>query len=145
MQRAGRGGPCGLLQPAPLPQNADAIQLSIDLFRRLDLCYPEEKLVGNSISWWRVVEIVGLAAVPFAFPFFRSLADRGYAFSKPAGILLFTYMVWLGGSLHLFAARVPALLVLFSCLGEPVFSSPSVTAYRVSEGGAMSSCPVATH
>jgi YYY domain-containing protein len=68
--------------------------------------------VGNLISWWLVVEIVGLAAVPFTFLFFRSLADRGYAFSKPAGILLFTYVVWLGGSLHLFPARVPVLLGL---------------------------------
>jgi YYY domain-containing protein len=32
----------------------------------------------------------------------------------------------------------------FRCLGEPVFSSPSVTVYRVSEGGAISSCPIAT-
>ena len=68
--------------------------------------------MGNLISWWLVAEIVGLAAVPFTFLFFRSLADRGYAFSKPAGILLFTYVVWLGGSLHLFPARVPVLLVL---------------------------------
>jgi YYY domain-containing protein len=68
--------------------------------------------VGNLISWWLVVEIIGLAAVPFTFLFFRSLADRGYAFSKPIGILLFTYVVWLGGSLHVFPARVPVLLLL---------------------------------
>lgn len=68
--------------------------------------------MGNLISWWLVVEVIGLAAVPFTFLFFRSLADRGYAFSKPAGILLFTYVVWLGGSLHLFPAKVPVLLVL---------------------------------
>jgi YYY domain-containing protein len=68
--------------------------------------------VGNLISWWLVVEIIGLAAVPFTFLFFRSLADRGYAFSKPVGILLFTYVVWLGGSLHVFPARAPILLLL---------------------------------
>jgi len=33
----------------------------------------------------------------------------------------------------------------FSCLGEAVLSSPSVTVYRVSKGGAISRCPIATH
>lgn len=45
--------------------------------------------------WWLIVEILGLMALPLAFRLFRALPDRGYALSKPLGILLSTYLFWI--------------------------------------------------
>lgn len=50
------------------------------------------------IIWWIAVEILGLAALPLAWRLFRNLPDRGYALSKPLGILLTSYLFWLAVS-----------------------------------------------
>ena len=47
------------------------------------------------LSWWLLVELIGLAVLPIAFRFFRNLPDRGYAFIKPLGLLLIAYPFWL--------------------------------------------------
>ncbi|MBI5305401.1 MAG: hypothetical protein HY868_24945 [Chloroflexi bacterium] len=47
------------------------------------------------LSWWLLVELIGLAVLPVAFRFFRNLPDRGYAFIKPLGLLLIAYPFWL--------------------------------------------------
>jgi len=47
------------------------------------------------LTWWLLLEILGLAALPVAFRLFRSLPDRGYAFAKPLGLLLTSYTLWL--------------------------------------------------
>jgi YYY domain-containing protein len=49
-------------------------------------------------TWWMVVEILGLAALPLTYWLFKNLPDRGYAFAKPLGILLTSYVLWIGGS-----------------------------------------------
>ena len=48
------------------------------------------------LSWWLLIEILGLAALPIAFRALRWLPDRGYAFSKAIGLLIASYLVWLG-------------------------------------------------
>jgi YYY domain-containing protein len=53
------------------------------------------------IVWWLWLQVMGLAALPLAYRFFRHLPDRGYAFARPLGLLLATYVLWLGGSLGL--------------------------------------------
>jgi len=45
--------------------------------------------------WWLIVEILGLMALPLAFRLFQALPDRGYALSKPLGILLSSYLFWI--------------------------------------------------
>jgi len=47
------------------------------------------------LTWWLLLEILGLAALPVAFRLFRSLPDRGYAFARPLGLLLTSYTLWL--------------------------------------------------
>jgi len=49
--------------------------------------------------WWLWMEVIGLAAWPLAYRFFRRLPDRGYCFARPLGLLLTSYVLWLGGSL----------------------------------------------
>ena len=40
------------------------------------------------IVWWLWMQVLGLAALPLAFRFFRRFPDRGYAFARPLGLLL---------------------------------------------------------
>jgi len=48
-----------------------------------------------TLIWWLMAEILGLMALPLAFRLFRALPDRGYALSKPLGILLSSYLFWI--------------------------------------------------
>ncbi len=50
------------------------------------------------LVWWLIIQAVGLAALPVTLRLFRWLPERGYAFSKPVGLLLSTYLLWLGAS-----------------------------------------------
>jgi len=47
-------------------------------------------------SWWIILQLFGLAALPLAYRLFRWLPDRGYIFSKALGLLLVSYVLWLG-------------------------------------------------
>ena len=63
------------------------------------------------IVWWLWMQILGLAALPLTYRFFRRLPDRGYAFARPLGLLLTSYVLWLGGSLGLLRISVGGALV----------------------------------
>ncbi len=52
----------------------------------------------QTYAWWFAVLVVGLAAFPLTFAFFRFLPDRGYAFTKPLGLALATYLLWIGAT-----------------------------------------------
>jgi len=52
--------------------------------------------VDDVLRWWLAAELIGLAALPYAFRFLAFLPDRGVAFAKPLGLLLVAYAVWLG-------------------------------------------------
>lgn len=49
------------------------------------------------ISWWLILQVLGLAAWPVAWRLFASLPDRGAAFARPLGLLLVGYCLWVGG------------------------------------------------
>lgn len=69
--------------------------------------------MADSVIWWLALEAVGLAAFPVAFLLFRWLPDRGYATSKVLGMLLLSYALWIGGTVHVLPfhrATVAALL-----------------------------------
>ncbi|MGQ9586270.1 MAG: DUF2298 domain-containing protein [Anaerolineae bacterium] len=51
------------------------------------------------LTWWIWMQIIGLAALPLAWYLFRRLPDRGHAFARPLGLLILTYVLWMGGSL----------------------------------------------
>jgi len=53
------------------------------------------------LSWWCLIQLIGLAAWPLAFRLLRFLPDRGYTAAKPLGLLLTSYVLWLLGSLGL--------------------------------------------
>ncbi len=66
------------------------------------------------LIWWLWMEVIGLAALPLAYRFFRRLPDRGYAFARPLGLLLTSYVLWIGGSFGLLRNSVGG--ALFSLL-----------------------------
>ncbi len=51
------------------------------------------------LSWWLLIQLLGLVALPLAYRLFRWLPGRGYTFAKPLGLLLTSYLLWLGASL----------------------------------------------
>jgi YYY domain-containing protein len=44
---------------------------------------------------WALIEIMGLIALPLTVTVFHNLPDRGWAFSKTMGVVVFTFCVWL--------------------------------------------------
>jgi YYY domain-containing protein len=55
----------------------------------------------QALSWWFAVQLVGLIVFPLAYGFFHRLPDRGWAFSKPFGILFLVYLFWILNSAHI--------------------------------------------
>ena len=54
-----------------------------------------------ALRFYVLIEVLGLAATPLAAVVFARLPGRGVAFAKPLGLLLATWLVWVGGSLRL--------------------------------------------
>ena len=54
-----------------------------------------------ALRFFVLIEVLGLAATPLAAVVFARLPGRGVAFAKPLGLLLATWLVWVGGSLRL--------------------------------------------
>jgi YYY domain-containing protein len=77
------------------------------------------------IVWWLWMGVIGLAALPLCYRFFRRLPGRGYAFARPLGLLLTSYVLWMGASLGLLRNTLGG--VLFSLL---VIVAISVLAYQ---------------
>jgi uncharacterized membrane protein len=59
--------------------------------------------VIDAVSWWLAAALIGVAALPYSYRFFRFLPDRGIAFARPLGLLLVGYVLWLGA----FAGALP--------------------------------------
>ncbi|HRI57885.1 MAG TPA: hypothetical protein PK170_12415, partial [Anaerolineae bacterium] len=62
------------------------------------------------LRFWLVIQVFALAALPLAWRLFGALPSRGYALAKPLGLLLVTYVLWMGGSLGLLRNSVGGVL-----------------------------------
>jgi YYY domain-containing protein len=62
------------------------------------------------LRFWLVIQLFALAALPLAWRLFGALPSRGYALAKPLGLLLVTYVLWMGGSLGLLRNSVGGVL-----------------------------------
>jgi YYY domain-containing protein len=72
------------------------------------------------IRWYVVVQLLGLAALPYVARFFGNLPDRGYAFARPLGLLIVGVVLWFGAIFGLWAntgAMVAVLLVAMAAVG----------------------------
>lgn len=69
------------------------------------------------LFFWLSIEAMGLAAFPVAFVFFGKLPDRGYAFSKPLGLLMVSFALWVGATLGVLQNDRGSVLLLLLALG----------------------------
>ena len=53
------------------------------------------------LVWLLAIEVVFLAALPLAVRLMRWLPDRGVVFAKPLGLLVVSWLVWMGASVGL--------------------------------------------
>ena len=92
------------------------------------------------LLWWLIIQLLGWAALPIAYRLLHWLPDRGYTSSKAIGLLLTTYLLWLGATLGLLPNTIGgallALLLLTLCSTylllrpqRPLPPSPLPTAY----------------
>jgi YYY domain-containing protein len=51
--------------------------------------------MSEAIRWWLVLQLVALPLLPLCLAMFPGLRERGYALSKPFGLLLLGYTFWL--------------------------------------------------
>ncbi len=69
------------------------------------------------LSWWLIMEILGLLALPLVLHLFRHLPERGYAFARPVGLLLVGYLLWIGASVGLLSNTRSAILFAMLVVG----------------------------
>ena len=72
------------------------------------------------LTWWLIMEILGLAALPLTYRLFKNLPDRGYAFAKSLGLLLTSYVLWIGANFGFLRHRWGG--IVFSILAVAVGS-----------------------
>jgi YYY domain-containing protein len=51
--------------------------------------------MSETLVWWVVTQVVGLAALPLCLSLFQRLPDRGYSLSKPFALLGIGYALWI--------------------------------------------------
>jgi len=51
-------------------------------------------------TWWLALQAAGVAGIGPAWLLLRRLPDRGFAFTKPLGLVAWGYLLWLVASLH---------------------------------------------
>lgn len=78
-----------------------------------------------AVRWWAALTMLGLIALPLLYSLLRPLPDRGYAFVKPAGLLLVSYVFWLFGSFGLLGNNGGGILAALLGVG-----ALSLLAYR---------------
>ena len=54
---------------------------------------------GMLLSWWALVTLAGLVALPLVWRVLGGLPDRGYTLARAAGVLLVAFIYWLLASL----------------------------------------------
>ncbi|MFP3895811.1 MAG: DUF2298 domain-containing protein [Anaerolineales bacterium] len=73
------------------------------------------------LSWWIVLQILGLVALPLVGYAFPHLPDGGYYLSKGIGLLIVSYFVWVGASLRVVANRPRVVWSALVLLGGGAF------------------------
>ncbi len=65
-----------------------------------------------AMTWWLVLEVIGIAAWPLASLLFRRVYLRGYPLAKALGLVLLAYVNWLGASLHFTQNRTSTIVII---------------------------------
>ncbi len=68
------------------------------------------------VSWLLAIELLGLLALPVLFVLTPWLPDRGFTITKPIGMLMLAYVLWVAASTSLVPNSLPTLLVILAAL-----------------------------
>ena len=71
----------------------------------------------NAIYWFLTVELIGLIIFPFLFLLLPNLKDRGYSSAKAIGLLVFSWFMWISGSIKLLPSTSLTLWMVLICFG----------------------------
>jgi uncharacterized membrane protein len=69
------------------------------------------------VSWWLIVQVLALAVLPLTWRLFSRLPGRGYPFAKALGLLLVSYLLWLGAIFHLVPNEVGGIVFSLALVG----------------------------
>jgi YYY domain-containing protein len=86
--------------------------------------------MSETLRWWMILQVIGMVQLPLCLAFFRRLPDRGYALSKPFGLLLLGYAFWLLNSMRALPNSVTG--IVFTLVLLAVVSA--AFAYRERDG-----------
>jgi YYY domain-containing protein len=70
--------------------------------------------VTEALRFWALIEVIGLGAAPLAGALLARLPGAGAGFGKVLGLLLVTWLVWLGGALEIAPYGTVTVIV---CIG----------------------------
>lgn len=69
------------------------------------------------VRWWLVIFIIGVSFMPLTSIIFASFNDKGYFFSKPIGIAIVGYVLWVMSTLRIFKfTEISAIIILSLCI-----------------------------
>ncbi len=68
------------------------------------------------LSWYLVIMLVGILAIPLAYRLLPNLADRGYALARPLGLILWGFFFWLLTSFQLLQNDIGGVLLALAIL-----------------------------
>ncbi len=71
----------------------------------------------SAVSWWLAIQLCGVLALPLAWRLFARLPGRGYPFAKALGLLLASYILWLGASFHILPNDLGGSVIALLALG----------------------------
>ncbi len=69
------------------------------------------------LSWWIMIEVMGLLALPLTFRLFGPAMSHGYPFAKILFVLVWTYLAWLAGFVIPMATALQVTLALVAVAG----------------------------
>jgi YYY domain-containing protein len=78
-------------------------------------------MVFPALSWYLVITLLGWVTFPLIYRLLPALYDRGYAFSRALGLLVWAYAFWLLGSLGVLANDLGGILFSFILLFALVY------------------------
>ncbi|MBV5323459.1 hypothetical protein JZU51_01680, partial [bacterium] len=89
------------------------------------------------LTWYILITLLGWLTFPLAFALFPAFADRGYALSRAAGLLIWGYVFWLFASLGIAqndtGGILLALAVIVGLSAFSIFNRQSATINQKSQ------------
>ncbi len=79
--------------------------------------------LAEVVTWWGIMQLFAIVSLGICWRIFEHLFDRGYIYSKVAGLILSSFLVWMMASLHLVKYSLGAIyLSLLILLAVSVYA-----------------------